>query len=1538
MRLTRTPFYLPINEENKRKNSSIFLLTPNLESSINTMRHPLAINKNLFESYYIEKDISFVLNENSELIRNDMVPLYEAVDCLTEMSYAERKKLPNSAFGLPKDRKYPMADSHSVHSAIKLFGHCPEEKRPELAKNIVKAAKKYNVHISDDAMVMRYVDNKPIIENAILLEQEEAIVETDYTFLKDDSYVVHEDFVDAKLDVNNKYKIFFGDAVERIIKEENSPNYSMQLRKILYSERIKNQKECSIIHGKVKQELPLIKYTYINYALYKEKNLFVDWSYYTQTFFKNNIYKLDKGVDLFFTFLSRFLDDTRINDAGYKVKTVFIPIKDWAKPDTVLWDYTKDINPISMIYRMFKHKTSDNLKSKWGDHTFVFMGDNAYFKLNFNDFTDKNLPMFISLISKLNTNDVNDADFDAKDSSKVITHNIIDNIEKSGIEINNLTGKAEEKPDIAQIVVVGSDADTKDKDAREKEVEKAKTDLVKHVKDVSDRSSDENNAMDNLNSDVDSEWLKQTIIDLQSDGGPNINNARKARMDKLRQDFLNTKIKNSKIEDIIKVNGANKDLPTDNIPIKSINEEWKNVKFTSFNKEYNLEADIYNTLISLNDKSNPIAIIDIKKEDSSTSEDYIETWIIKCEDINGKRFTLKIDIPKFINNRFMKLRGNLKVLNGQLVLLPIIKTDEDTAQIVSSSYNKIFIRRVNPSNGSKTTRSSSMLTKFLKKYDGKAIKITEGDNSFTCAKYELPIEFRDLAGLYNAIGFKDGSYITFDMDDLMSKKLAKDNIATECRYYVNSKGEAETTPNVADSIIAKIIEYEPEAFTGIKPDKRLSYSEASILNTDIPVIVVMSYSEGLQTAMSKANIKFTFQEKRPSPSEAYIKFEDGYIVYEDSPSASLLMSGLSSCNTEDYSIKEINKKEMWLDFLDNFGGRIKADGLDNFYDCMFTPITVEICESYHLPTDYVTALAYASDLLIDTKYNKHVDISGNRVRTNEIVASYVDKSIAKAYGDYRNQLKRNKKDASMTIKQSAVIDAILTDNTCSDLSVLNPQLEGEAANTLSFKGLSGMNSDRSYSLDKRTYDESMFGVLAASTGFAANVGITRQATIDSSVKGVRGMIVSPKKENINTLNALSIHEALNPFSTTHDDPIRTAMGFVQATKHQMRVKKSHPNLVTTGMDEALPYMTSDIFSYKFKGKRGKVLEVTDSYIIFQDLDTKENDYVDLRETIMKNSDGGFFVTVKLDSKVKAGQSLKNNDILAYDKSSFSDAVGNSKEDGNISYNAGTLAKIAILPTDEGYEDSAIIDDYLSDALTSTYCVKKERGLSKDTNVYNMVKKGDPIEEGDPLLIFQNAFEEKDANALLRSITDDDIEAVSDLGRIQLRSKLTGYVQDIKIYRTCELDELSPSLKKIVSEYEKTIKKDKELFKKNNIKGAEYLLEPDYKLAQNGKLKGVNNGVLIEFYIKCIDKMGIGDKLVYNNAIKGVVKKTMSSGEEPTSTFRPKEPVNSLLTTSAVNARMVSSIILNGSMNKGLIELDRKCKELLGIKWKNLNEM
>ena len=341
-------------------------------------------------------------------------------------------------------------------------------------------------------------------------------------------------------------------------------------------------------------------------------------------------------------------------------------------------------------------------------------------------------------------------------------------------------------------------------------------------------------------------------------------------------------------------------------------------------------------------------------------------------------------------------------------------------------------------------------------------------------------------------------------------------------------------------------------------------------------------------------------------------------------------------------------------------------------------------------------------------------------------------------------------------------------------------------------------------------------------------------------------------------------------------------------------------------------------------------------MVVRDEDTKECDYIDLREIIQKNSDGGFYVTTKLDAIVKKGDKISNNQILAYNKACYSNAVGNdgSKLD-NISYNIGTLAKVAIMDTDLGYEDSCVVDDTISEALASEFVVQKEINFDKNTNIYNMMKVGDHVDEGDALLVFQDAYDELEANELLMTLAKDN-DLLSDLGRKQINSKNTGTIQDIKIYRTVEIDQLSPTLQEICKKYDAKINKLKSVMDKYNV-DKKYTLESTGKLPAEGKLQDVE-GVRIEFYIKVYDKFGIGDKLVFSQALKGVNSMIIEKGKEAYTDFRPNEHINAFLTVDGVMARMVTSAQSLGLMNKLLIELARKCQDELGIKWRPIQDI
>ena len=65
----------------------------------------------------------------------------------------ERKELPDSVFGLPQRREYPMPDAAHVRSAEAYFRYCPEELKPQLAKAILARAEEYGVNIKSDTIL-----------------------------------------------------------------------------------------------------------------------------------------------------------------------------------------------------------------------------------------------------------------------------------------------------------------------------------------------------------------------------------------------------------------------------------------------------------------------------------------------------------------------------------------------------------------------------------------------------------------------------------------------------------------------------------------------------------------------------------------------------------------------------------------------------------------------------------------------------------------------------------------------------------------------------------------------------------------------------------------------------------------------------------------------------------------------------------------------------------------------------------------------------------------------------------------------------------------------------------------------------------------------------------------------------------------------------------------------------------------------------------------------------------------------------------------
>lgn len=65
----------------------------------------------------------------------------------------ERRELPDSVFGLPERREYPLPDAAHVRAAEAYFRYCPEDLKPKLARAILARAKEYGVDIQSPTIL-----------------------------------------------------------------------------------------------------------------------------------------------------------------------------------------------------------------------------------------------------------------------------------------------------------------------------------------------------------------------------------------------------------------------------------------------------------------------------------------------------------------------------------------------------------------------------------------------------------------------------------------------------------------------------------------------------------------------------------------------------------------------------------------------------------------------------------------------------------------------------------------------------------------------------------------------------------------------------------------------------------------------------------------------------------------------------------------------------------------------------------------------------------------------------------------------------------------------------------------------------------------------------------------------------------------------------------------------------------------------------------------------------------------------------------------
>lgn len=549
-------------------------------------------------------------------------------------------------------------------------------------------------------------------------------------------------------------------------------------------------------------------------------------------------------------------------------------------------------------------------------------------------------------------------------------------------------------------------------------------------------------------------------------------------------------------------------------------EPKKELKVNSFDNSYysnQYKTDILNVLKAFNDDPDlPMYILNIDIKDNSDNLNKIDLYNVKYKDSTGNTHNLKLDVPQVIDSKYIYINGSKKIITKQMTSKPVVKISPSEV-FITTNYNKLDIQRF----GSKFSEQSSKIQKILTDKLIKSHFINKGYIKIKYGKSDTS-NTGDLTNLdYNnfstyILNINDKiDHLNFNQKSLMTDIKSNDNLNTivfdNSMYFpigynssnqlivVNSKDNKVYTVgkdnkynvyfNSIVSLVMDIIERNTDYTIddmNISSSPSLAYTRARVLGRNVPLISLLGYEKGLINILDMYGIKYEVTTKNKvvklSDNKVKIKFKDSYLIYDSSSlKNNLLLSGLKQMHPEEYNFNDFNSISVYLDYYDDqFGSRNLAKGFHNALVFLIDPITKEILKDLKLPTDVINLLLYANSLLEDLSYSKKNDMNTYRVRGIEQIPDLMYKVLATSYASVKATA-NNRNPQKLNVPQNMLIKQLSGLQTIEEASELNPSLSIESTGKVTYKGLTGMNDDRTYSNELRSFGPSAIGVLAVSS-------------------------------------------------------------------------------------------------------------------------------------------------------------------------------------------------------------------------------------------------------------------------------------------------------------------------------------------------------------------------------------------------------------------------------------------------------------------------
>lgn len=932
--------------------------------------------------------------------------------------------------------------------------------------------------------------------------------------------------------------------------------------------------------------------------------------------------------------------------------------------------------------------------------------------------------------------------------------------------------------------------------------------------------------------------------------------------------------------------------------VSDADSSYKSSTLYSYNKTYKDkigQKEFENILSSPMNLTYPILLESYSEKDISSREQHAKEVTINYQTHNGTPLEIKLDIPLTDDHGRLFLGGSYKHLMLQNGAKPVTKAGETV--IITTEYSKTILSLNGKYANMRVKAAVLTLRTFDKDKKVMKAKTTDELGDFiynNLVSYNLIHINRQFNGVINEFMNLDFRGMGKEPNGLTLLGYYKDKEVThnpikDVVYYAGKEYET------LEFIMSCIRSIDPETFDNSivrsVTTSGINTPTAKIMNKNIPVIMLLLVAMPLKDLLDKLKEENGLEYKvikngtqsvdklKNNDKFGVIRLSDYSIVLKYNNTLNeVLLTYLTTIDLSKYNVFDITN------IMEDIAGNANtALYIENFIEFFIGPETKRVCQMYGIPDDFVGILIYACSL-----FTSHITFKKNDVRNyrliaqDEVINRVVYDVISKELSANAARMKRGSR-ARINIPKDAVIRRLQELPNMSEANQLSPFREIMNQHQVSYKGHNGINEPRAYTLDVRAFNKNNVGCETTATPYSGTAGVIKYLPVNPVIADATGQYEHhDTHDDVTPAQYSSFVESYIPYLSA-DHINRTIMVSGQVN-HIKPVEGADPMLISCHGDENAVYTTPS-FSYIAKDK-GKVTALNDNFCKIK----YEDGTIDVipLDTINRNSDKGYYLknTFVVDDKIKLGSTIKKGDVVAYAKNFYK-----KKPNGQIGLCAGALTWVLFCDSQYVWEDSGLVFSDLAEKLASRVVKRIAHVIDLNTEIRDWnVNIGSEVKPDDVLYKYKVLTDDETINELFSNAESLSLREVD----AHYRGKLV----DIRVYwRKSNNVEMSASVRKFVKAVDDVYRVQCHMgdlddvtdqFTKSIVDKRPQLLTKDKFSKINGD--NIENGqMLIEYSIEILDKIGPGDKLVVDRALKQEPSVVYDKNVRPVGTRTGRRP-------------------------------------------------